>query len=258
MRASEQACIRLAVVDIQVPDGISAAVKGVAVRLLDAPILPDAYGRPELVLQVDVRHQHGAGSGVLRLAVLAVDDVAERLQLLRVGDAVGVLLRAAARNDLAPPGGQDQVAGDRRIKVIRRAVLKQPVAEVEAVQFRVGGPDCLLVLIDDLDGIGSVRLPVVVGHGAAAIGDGAGVAGIECAARKDAQIHGAKVRSIPVVHFPIKGAAADLAAERIGHLTVKCTVGDQSLFTFTRNFPFDGTNIVAPALPPVITPPETV
>ena len=257
MRASEQACIRLAVVDIQVPDGISAAVKGVAVRLLDAPILPDAYGRPELVLQVDVRHQHGAGSGVLRLAVLAVDDVAERLQLLRVGDAVGVLLRAAARNDLAPPGGQGQVAGDRRIKIIRRAVLK-PAAEVEAAQFRVGGPDGRLALLDDLRGIGSAHLPVVVGHGAAAIGDGAGVAGIECAAHKDAQIHGAKVRSIPVVHFPIKGAAADLAAERIGHLTVKCTVGDQSLFTFTRNFPFDGTNIVVPDLPPVITPPETV
>ena len=234
MRASEQACIRLAVVDIQVPDGISAAVKGAAVRLLDALVLPDAYGRPELVLQIDVRRQHGAGSGVLRLAVLAVDDVAERLQLLRVGDAVGVLLRAAARNDLAPPGGQGQVAGDRRIKIIRCAVLKQPVAEVEAVQFRVGGPDGRLALLDDLRGIGSVRLSVVVGHGAAAIGDGAGVAGIECAARKDAQIHGAKVRSIPVVHFPIKGAAGDHAA------------GDGLIAVFIRHPP-DGSRTASPA-----------
>ena len=245
-RASEQAEIHLGAVDIQVPDGMSAAVKGAAVRLLDAQVLPDAYGRPELALQVDVRRQHGAGSGVLRPAVLAVDDVAERLQLLRVGDAVGVLLRAAARNDLAPLGLEGHRAGDRRIKIIRRAVLK-PVAEVETVQFRVGGSDRLLVLIDDLDGIGSARLPVVIGHGAAAIGDGAGVAGIEGAACKNALISGIVFCSFPVVHFPVKGAATDLAMERIGHLTVKCTIGDQSAVSAIKSqFPLARDIIVVP------------
>ena len=138
-RASEQACIRLAVVDIQVPDGISAAVKGAAVRLLDALVLPDAYRRPELVLQVDVRRQHGAGSGVLRPAVLAVDDVAERLQILCVGDAVGVLLRAAARNDLAPLGLEGHRVEDRRIKTIRRSVLKPPIDELVPLSGGIAG-----------------------------------------------------------------------------------------------------------------------
>ena len=183
-RTPEQACDLLAVVDIQVPDGISAAVKGAAVQSLLA-----AYGRPQPVLQVDIRRQHRPRGGVLRLAVLAVDDVAERLQLLRVGDEIGIVLRAAARNGLAPPGCQGQVAGDECGEVIRRAVLKPP-QEVGAVRFRIIGLDRRLARLYDLDGIGAAQLPVVIGHGAAAIGDGAGVPGVEGAARKDAQING--------------------------------------------------------------------
>lgn len=58
--------------------------------------------RPCLAVQVDVLCQHTAGAGVLRLAVYAVDDVAENLQVFCVGNLVRAFFRALAGDGFEP------------------------------------------------------------------------------------------------------------------------------------------------------------
>ena len=57
-----------------------------------------ADGRPVRAGKVDVRDEFGAGVGFPGLAVRAVDDVAELLELLGGEDLVGIVGRAVALN----------------------------------------------------------------------------------------------------------------------------------------------------------------
>ena len=93
-----------------------------------------------------------------------------------------------AQDRFLPPGIEGHIPCHRLGEVIDAygVGIRVPVDEVDALYLWVVGPDGLLALLDDLDGIGPAQSPVSIGHGAAAIGNSARVAGVEGAARKDA------------------------------------------------------------------------
>ena len=202
VRVSEKTRVIRGAVDVQVLDGMAAAVKDAAIGVLRA-----ADGRPELVLQVDVRRQHGAG-GVLRLTA-AVDGITEEPQLLRRGDAVGVLLRAGARQGFAPLGGKGHVPVDGGVEVVDRAGSVQPRHKGPAVLLGVVRRRDPRALPDEL--LCVFRAAVPIGHG------GGGDVGLRGVGRAVDHIAG------------IDGLAAELGVLVHGQPAIECAAGDVAL-----------------------------
>ena len=117
--------------------------------------------------------------------------VTQHIRIVLTGDVdlVSVLVcDYDAKDELLPPGIDGHIPCHRLGEVIDvyGAGIRVPVDEGEAINLGVVGPDGRLARLDDLRGIGPAQSPVSIGHGAAAIGNGARVAGVEGAARKDA------------------------------------------------------------------------
>ena len=203
VRVSEKARVIRGAVDVQVLDGMAAAVKDAAIGVLSV-----ADGRPELVLQVDVRRQHGAG-GVLAPTAIAVDGITEEPQLLRRGDAVGVLLRAGARQGLAPLGGKGHVPVDGGVEFVDRAGSVQPRHEDPAVLLGVVGRRDLRALPDEL--LCVFRAAVLIGHG------GGGDVGLRGVGRVVDHVAG------------VDGLAAELGVLVHGQPAIECAAGDMAL-----------------------------
>ena len=83
----------------QIFDGMSLPVKGAGIGAV--PVRTD--GRPILVIQVDIVHQNGADA-----SVSAVDEIAEQLQIVCIGEQIGVFCSAIAVRGKHRRGQQGQ------------------------------------------------------------------------------------------------------------------------------------------------------
>ena len=114
--STEQTGILEVARNVQTGNGVAVAVKcALIVNLISFGKVSD--GRPRFVIQINGCCQHSTRATVLRLAVGAIDNIPESLQLFGGADLIGVALRAAAgHRGVKCAAGDGTAAGDCAVK----------------------------------------------------------------------------------------------------------------------------------------------